>query len=254
MEIVYALVRGGRDYRDEAVSKRAERVRSLLDTVRRVVEERPKTSLLAFSAGYLGVHRVTQRDDVIHKIQRDLKQISPPFGVLWGIDVGKFSKHAKKGDVIRSDLGYPYFACYWAPAGTIATFQQISINAKEGRGDDVDRLWEAQGREALLPGTQIALLICGEALSDRLRKRVASAKCHALFIPAHFNVTLRQDHLGRGKGSWHHPLKAFQRENDIPVILSEHTAHQVAMRTRGTQDLAAPVRSKIFRPDLPCER
>jgi predicted amidohydrolase len=75
----------------------------------------------------------------------------------------------------------------------------------------------------LLPGTKIALLICGEALSDKLRQRVASAKCHALFIPAHFNVILRQDHLGRGKGSWHHPLKVFQRENDIPVILSEHT-------------------------------
>jgi hypothetical protein len=221
-EIVYALARGGRDYREEATASCIERRRSLLDTVRRVAEQRPTTNILGFPAGYLGVRGVAERDDVIDEINQELAQISPPFGVLWGIDIDSRQKRSKKNQTIRSDDGYPFFVSYRGPDGITVRLQQISINTKEGRSPDVDQQWSAQRRDALLPGTRIAVLICGEALSERLRARVSSAGGRALLIPAHFNVNLRRDYRGMGKMSWHHPLATFQREH-VPVLLSEHT-------------------------------
>jgi hypothetical protein len=98
--------------------------------------------------------------------------------------------------------------------------QQVSVTAREG--NSVEAIERRGSRDALLPGTSIALLICGECWSNELYER-ATTNCRALVIAAHRNVNMHEESNGYGKLSWHRRLDAFYGERKIPTVLSEHT-------------------------------
>jgi len=221
-EVVFVLVNGGRRFREDALTRCDERISALVETVRLLVRQHTETRLLMFPAGYLGVRTFAQLEVAVEQVNEALDQIGPGFGVLWGIDVNnKRPKATQKKSSVARQTGYPYFVSYRGPKREKALLQQLTTSTKEGSDPSVLQRWVR--RPALLPGTDIAVLICGEALGECMRARILEEEPRALVVPAHQSVNLRIDHVGMGHMSWHHPLAAFQKANDVAVALCDHT-------------------------------
>lgn len=226
VRIGYAAVDGGSNYRLEARRNRDALHEALAGTV--AASTRDRLDLLVFPAGFFQARDASEQARVLAKVEMDLDALSPTFGIAFGIDCHGGTKSAKGGkaaELVKTSKkaapSHPFFAYYRSPAGTITKMQQVSVTADEGASDVVASRWH--DRSEVLPGTDIAFLICGESWSDALLERVASRRPRALVVAAHRNVNMHREATGYGKLSWHRRLAAFQREHRIPVVLSEHT-------------------------------
>jgi hypothetical protein len=217
VRIAYAAVDGGRDFDTEALRESDARHRTLLATVAALAGR--KIDLLVFPAGYFQVHDDGGQRRLVARVTSDLNDISPRFGLIWGVDRRRGSK---KRPVKRpSATGHPYFAFYRSPSGALTSMQQVSVTAKEGDKETVAKRW--YDRTVVLSETDIAFLICGESWSDELLDRVAKSGCRALVVAAHRNVNLHREKTGYGKLSWHRRLGAFSRQYRLPAVLAEHS-------------------------------
>lgn len=219
LKIIYAAIDGGLDYRREARTEQPTRLDHFLTTVDAVKATRKEPDLLVFPAGYFQF--LTEND--LHSFAADvagrLANVRASFGVVWGMDVDDEKQRSKTGQ--QFDQEHPFFVSYRGAAGEFVTLQQVSLTVEEGKSAHIDAKW--RNRSPLLPGTQIALLICGECLSQNLLERVEEAGSRALVVAAHQSVKMHTDPSGWGKLSWHIPLDAFSRSSGIPTVLSEHT-------------------------------
>jgi hypothetical protein len=219
MKIAYAAVDGGMDYSREAQIDHLGRADRLLATVDAVAESQTEIDLLVFPAGYFQLSSAEAMHGFAADLTAQLAGLRPAFGVVWGTDVHARAKPRSKPEHRPDD--YPYFASYRSAAGELVTFQQITATATQGGSRDIDDKWG--DRPLLLPGTNIALLICGECWSQKLLARVAKPDCRALVVTAHRNVKMHRDPGGYGRLSWHLRLDNHHRSSGVPIVLSEHT-------------------------------
>lgn len=219
MQIVYSAVDGGTDYRREARQLRLVRLDQLVETIAAVVAGSSTPDLVVFPAGYFQLASATELNQLVADVARQLDRLRPPFGVIWGMDIDDDKRVPKTEQAF--DHEHPFFISYRSADGELWKFQQVSVTAAEGTAAHVAARWGE--RPLVLPGTQAALLICGECWSDALLERVARAGCKALVIAAHRNVKMHREPGGYGRLSWHIRLDGYQRSSGIPTVLSEHT-------------------------------
>jgi predicted amidohydrolase len=191
-----------------------------MKTVAAVRVAQKGVDLLVFPAGYFQLPSTGKVHAFAADVAARLAEVRPSFGVVWGMDVHGGKKQRSKVEQ-QFDEEHPFFISYRGAAGELLTLQQVSVTAAEGNADSVDAKWG--NRALLLPGTSIALLICGECWSDTLLSRVAKPECRALVVAAHRNVKMHRDPSGYGRLSWHLRLEAHQRSSGVPTVLSEHT-------------------------------
>lgn len=240
MQIIYGAVDGGTMYRQEARRQRSSRLAGLLETVAAVIAGDLVPEVVAFPAGYFQVASAKELRELADDVVRQLDGLRPAFGVLWGIDILAGKRFPKTRDL---DDGHPFFVSYRSALGKLWTFQQVSVSAMEGNATArVAARWGE--RPVVLPGTRVALLICGESWSDELLQQVARANCDALVIAAHRNVNMHRTSGAYGRLSWHMRLDGYQRASGIPTVLAEHTRsprrHAYAWPERISEMLSLP--------------
>jgi len=239
MKIVYAAIDGGKEFRSEARENTGVLLEHLSSTIDAVQRTQRDVELLVFPAGYFQLAEASELTRLEAEVEERIAACAPSFGVVWGTDAADVPKlaHAKEEPELDGEL--PFYVSYRGPRGERVRLRQVSVGASDGSLDIVDERWG--NRAALLPGTEIALLICGECWSEKLRTRIAEAKSRVLVIAAHRTVNMHHEETGYGRLSWHRLLDKFQRSTGIPTILSEHTRSPDRHPYAWPEDISTPL-------------
>lgn len=220
MQIANIIVNGGYKFREEAANNPQVRLSIFSSLATLLNSRKPSLDLVLFPAGFF----CTPNGNIIPTLEstiKSLNNIGTSFTVVCGIDC--WTADSKK-KLCQGPEGYPFhvFVYHWKMKSPWIV-QQVSSCADEGRDvAKIQNLWK--NREIMIPGSEAALLICGETWSDYLLRKVVDSGARLLLVPAHQNINLMNPNMGGWANlSWHRRLNEFCNNNGIPVILSEHT-------------------------------